>query len=1307
MATGGWKIIDGVGSWRVLDDPSRPIADAVSTATLPAPRTTMEPAFGNPLTNMLAAATRLSPTAKAAKGTVLSGADHVKADQKRRQQHAQSAAGAIPLPPPVMPEERGLLDLPLASVTSENVSQAIDAASVANPLLLPAGALWRMVPEDIKTGVEKSVAKNINLLSTPRNAAIAGGLAAANAAGAVFPPAQPAVQALNATAGTYFGAEMLGALPEMNRQYQAALQQGDRGKAAEALTDIAAATAGSAAALRGTASAVRTALQSRAGMLPPDPVTLPNYDPGRYWLPGEPVDMGVRGTRRAEVAPALPPLIARVDGIARPLTPVAPEAAARPHPGIPLPMLKQRLKARAAERADIERMAAEALKEDVPPPAPEAWPVFKSAQESAQVFLDAPAVPKPARESAQVFLGQQDSLGGPQETAMALPAPQVAAPGRRTTQRGSLPFVTPKPDPLTPADAAIRDYIQAREAARKAAAPGALKSLGQVRKDFVRTMIDDTQTMVDYVKAANSGVARGFEHLSAADRMNYLIDRSINAHKVASEFVQRHGIDRIIRGVENADVLDQYLLAKHAQDVAARGFATGRDAAKDAAIIAQYENAVAIPATKTTPAFTYKQIGERVTAAANNLLDEAVRSGIVSEQVAASVKQMYPNYVPISRVFTAIEEGTLQPKSRSRRRVIAGLPEQHVLEALQGSERAIENPIVSLLEQITSRTKQIAQNDAGRFLIETLEESPTHKHLVQPHVSRSAPRAGYDTLSIYRDGKKYTYDVPAELANAAKSLTREEVGRVWHWAVGVPTRLAKLGITGINAPFAAMNVAVDLAHSYIAHMFGTATAAKAQLAAIPAAAKAAITGGDMAQALARHGGGFISTDILRNPSVQTVEAIRANRSPGAKLKHMATHPVRGAGEVLRALEDVMGKSEEFGRLRMYESVRRELVKRGWSPAEAEVKAAVEANNAMPNYMRAGSIGRVLNMVLPYFNAGIQGQRSWMRNLRRGTPAQKADAALRIGLAVFLPHAAATLWNLSDEKRREIYNDIRDYDKADNILLVLDGRPAPEGQSKYTVLRLKLEPGLAKASNVIRQTIESVYGNRPPVEWDEIAKGLIGMISPIGVEPGELASNLLPQTVKPEIQAAANYDLYRDQPIESPAMQRLLKEDRRYPWTSQTAGMLGRVIGLSPIKTEKYLADRFGGVARQALNAADNALALAGVIDRRAVGGTNPLVAIKERFTVARGGAYEGGIFEAKADMKRALAKRYTESIKADPEFKALPDEDKTRALRSVVARAESQVDALDDDEALAGRSLAERARIYRAVRDDLMRELGR
>ena len=66
---------------------------------------------------------------------------------------------------------------------------------------------------------------------------------------------------------------------------------------------------------------------------------------------------------------------------------------------------------------------------------------------------------------------------------------------------------------------------------------------------------------------------------------------------------------------------------------------------------------------------------------------------------------------------------------------------------------------------------------------------------------------------------------------------------------------------------------------------------------------------------------------------------------------------------------------------------------------------------------------------------------------------------------------------------------------------------------------------------------------------------------------QFAMGVMPQAFKPLIEVYANQNSFTERPIESMAMQRLLKEERRQPWTPQTAIMMSKMIGstLSPVE----------------------------------------------------------------------------------------------------------------------------------------------
>jgi len=84
----------------------------------------------------------------------------------------------------------------------------------------------------------------------------------------------------------------------------------------------------------------------------------------------------------------------------------------------------------------------------------------------------------------------------------------------------------------------------------------------------------------------------------------------------------------------------------------------------------------------------------------------------------------------------------------------------------------------------------------------------------------------------------------------------------------------------------------------------------------------------------------------------------------------------------------------------------------------------------------------------------------------------------------------------------------------------------------------------------------------------------------------LSLNPVPQIVKPAGEAWFNYDMFRNRPIDSMAMQPLLPEERFDANTSAAAVGIGRALEVSPQKVEHLVRGYFGWLGLQALSVGD-------------------------------------------------------------------------------------------------------------------------
>jgi len=759
---------------------------------------------------------------------------------------------------------------------------------------------------------------------------------------------------------------------------------------------------------------------------------------------------------------------------------------------------------------------------------------------------------------------------------------------------------------------AVEKYVAEQLAKRRLArgGEGELSKAKSFLSDVKTKLVDFTAPIEDVLDSATK---KAGIKIAPSEDIHNQIDRVLRAPTLAGQFAKDNGIVDIIREVDNIDNLDQYLIAKHAIELEKMGITTGRDLTRDKELIASF-------------ASKYETFAEKVRGYSSALLDQSVKTGLISKDLATELRARYPDYVPFQRVFSEIEK-----TQNFGTGAVASLSSQSVVKSIEGSSREIESPIESLLAKTNDVFKQGEKNVAGKLLA-SYEKLPGNPfQLKELQAGESAPH----TISYLDNGVKRTFETTPEVANAAKSLNVQQLnvlGRIFAF----PVRVARLGLTGINLPFVAANLAKDQVSAFI----NTDHALRTSIANPPVFLKAlfnAVSHGKMYDEWIRAGGGGTSFDISRNQVESTVKNIRAGKNIGTRIAYTVTHP----SELLRALENIVGRSEELTRIQQYGGTKQALLAKGMDTANAVSGAARQSRDATVNFARRGEWGTVLNSAFLYLNASIQGTRTLLRNLKNKPVATSA----KIAMSSMLPVAYATTWNLSDPERKKAYEDISDYEKENN-LIIIPPNPTKDEQGRWNVIKIPLSQEINNLVGLARRPIEQMHG-MDPVGFGDFAKALIGTVSPIAPTKGAVLSTIVPQAIKPTVEAVTNTNLFTGHHPITMGLQNLPTNRQVKPYTSGTARQIGDKIGVSPIKVEEWIKATFGGVGSQALNAVDKALASQGVIPKEQIGGQDLLDAISARFSKARGGEVANKQYEAdqaqaqKKSEDKALFKQET------------------------------------------------------------------
>lgn len=848
---------------------------------------------------------------------------------------------------------------------------------------------------------------------------------------------------------------------------------------------------------------------------------------------------------------------------------------------------------------------------------------------------------------------------GPSEGPGLFDAPSGVSPRRLADQGGFLTI--PGKQPVPPMDAAeqARATLAAkREAARKGKEYSLLEKLTKRKAEFV----DNLAPILDVLAKNNDESRRDFSNA---------VDRSLGSRELAEREIRDGGLMRAIQAADDYQALNDFLVAKETiRESRGKGRETGVDIADAQAIYKKYVN---MPANES--GITYGQLAKEVGLAGDRLLDYSVQAGLVSKQLADVWRQQYgTEHVPLARIMGAIEDATT---SMSGTKATASLSAQSVYGKRVGSERAIENPLETMLDRTRKAYEQGEKNKAAALLA-SYANKPAMKGLLQ-EVKEADSKTSFTYL---RDGQKVVIQTTPEIAAAAKCMNAQQMNKTLALIMNGPARLARMGTTGANIAFGFANPVGDWFTTLVNSKEYRDTSLNPVV--FGQAFAAAYLHNKTWSRIEKTGAGFTSLDLFRETMPQTVGGMRKFRSTkdyakhlvdaegfkGNKLKWAVGIPVKRAAGLVRAIEDFNNRGEQFGRARLFLGTERANLRRGASPAEAEAAGVYAANNELPNYRRHGDVTNGLGGAILYLNARVQGARSFVSAFQD----RPVQTATKIMVGVYAPMAMLTVANMIDDERRKIYNDIPEYEKEGYMIYIATGATKNEKTGRYDgVFKMKMAPDIGAIATPVRRAIEAQMGGEKVNPLQDVARPVAGSILPFDPTPRGAAAGLLPQTVKPTIEYLSNYDTFRQKPIVNQRLQDLPTEEQVAPNTSGTMKKVAGALNAPPVKVEQFVKSTLGGWTPQLLNLADTAAAAVGAIPKSEIGGETLPSAVMKRFTSAAGGAQENSYYTLRREAQEKAARYYIGLVKANPAFEAFDDQQKKKAINSAANQGRQAV----------------------------------
>ena len=750
--------------------------------------------------------------------------------------------------------------------------------------------------------------------------------------------------------------------------------------------------------------------------------------------------------------------------------------------------------------------------------------------------------------------------------------------------------------------------------------------LGSISRNFVRGWFDDlidlrgfgkTYDLAYYEKQARS-IAYGRLTSAFTDKNGNVVGKSL------ADILSDGKIDE-----RNAQAFDEYLIARVALDhfeAAENGEKVGtliyadeelNNADSIAERIERYE--------RENPSF--HRASEDLYQYERNLLDLAVNSGLMSEELRDRLNELYPHYVPLFRVM---DDRNTKPKGAARGYANQNTP----IARFKGSGRDIWSPIESIITNTEKFTAACMRNDVmmeftdfidnnegfgwaaervpqakildfistdelGKKLdffakntdrldamneTEKAELVDSMMEFIGDTLSQWKPAAkqGKKVVSVMRNGKRQYYEVHDE--GLYKALTNMDAPQ-WDLLTkffGAITRANKFFYTTSNPQFVFTNPQRDFVTGYISST--TTDNPFKYIADFGKAYVDAVFNSDDYQEYVRNGGGYMGS-VTSDYNI--LKRVKKDVIPQNKSKIKRFFDV--VSEIVPRLVDA---GETASRLAEW--------KRALDKGDTNMEALRKAQEITVNFARGGRIVKQINQYIPFFMAGFNaighnynlfvnggdggggrnGNNGFGLNLSPEGKSRRHRAWAKWFLTTGLLALLTWLYNYviapkvtgeSEEEVKQSYDNLSNYNKNAFYNIYI-------GDDKF--IRIKKTQDMSVPATIVERMAEYYV-----LDQKDSLNGLADFVF----------DNILPTNphsvgdVLSEVSLVGTFvDLYRNEdfkgsPIVSTRYQYLPKEEQFKENTSEIWIAVGQAIGQSPIQLQYAAEDNFGWAARLADN----------------------------------------------------------------------------------------------------------------------------
>lgn len=530
-------------------------------------------------------------------------------------------------------------------------------------------------------------------------------------------------------------------------------------------------------------------------------------------------------------------------------------------------------------------------------------------------------------------------------------------------------------------------------------------------------------------------------------------------------------------------------------------------------------------------------------------LDLAQEAGLFTKEARAEFESEW--YIPF---FRESDDGDVIAPFKPK-----GIANQNAgIKKIKGGEANTND----LLENIFTSTSKLIdasmKNMAAQKTVWNLADTGLIEVVAKPNMMDwRALKNGKDLLTVKLEGEDYMIRVEdPDLYRAMTFFDRQPFGAM----VNVAAKAKRLLTAGVTASpeFMLRNFLRDSLSSWAISKDGF----KPVIDSIKGVKKTLAMEGSTIDVMFS-GASFLGGYVNGNDPTAMADSVRKSlRRKGMTPEQIAKYEksiVRNAAQAKGVVADVWDKYSRYGEA--LENANREAVYDAAIKAgKSHAQAAFESKDLMDfSMLGAARFIQGASMVLPFFNARIQGLGKLSRELRDNP----REIAKRAGMITAMSLGLLAM-NWDDER----YEELPDWDKDANWHFFI-------GDQHFRIPK-PFEIGVMFGT-IPERMVRAMGGKDTGAQLGKAVARAIGET---------FALNPTPQIVKPLVESYFNYDSFRGGPIEN-AQDLAVKAEARYnEQTSLLMRELGEAMGISPKKLEHLLIGYTGTIGSYVMATAD-------------------------------------------------------------------------------------------------------------------------